>query len=235
MEKKILGFEISELKEQQTDNGVNIAIVEGYAAFKNNLDYGYDRILDGAFKKGLEKNNGKWAVQRDHSYKMADTVGENVEAREDSKGLFTRTEINLDTESGRDTYSKVKHAKANGRNVGLSIGYSADEFEYVKKKGVTERHLKAVTIGEHSFVVFPMNPKATITTVKSILEEGDAEAIAHKKQDLEATLREAGCSQTEAKAAVSAIFAHRDGAEDEKGAIALLNEIKSLLKGESNE
>lgn len=230
MERKTLGFSITEIKERTNAAGINVAEVEGYAAYKNNLDLGNDRILDGAFKKGLRKNKGKWPVLVDHNYSMRSVAGENNSAKEDEKGLFVKFEINLDTQVGKETTSQIKLAKGNGRDIGLSIGYLILKWTYEKVKGIQERHLEEIEIVEHSIVVFPMNPKATITTVKSILEEGNAEAIAHKKRSLEQALRDDGCSESEAKVAITALFAMRDASNKEAEEAAKIEHDDALFK-----
>jgi HK97 family phage prohead protease len=179
LEHKILPFTIEELKETKNDAGLNVVNVTGYAAVKNNVDLGGDRIVDGAFKKGIRANKGKWPIQLDHDHRISATAGENISAKEDDTGLFTEFEILLDSESGRDAAVKMRHAKSAGRPMGLSIGYRAPGWEYVKdKNGESIRELKEINVFEHSLTNFPMNPKATVLTVKSICESGDKEAIA---------------------------------------------------------
>lgn len=240
MEKKTLEFVVEDAKAVKSD-GINVAEISGYASVTENLDLGRDRIKKGAFRKSLSNNGGKIVVLVDHDYKMGSIVGETTTAREDDNGLYVDFQLNLDTQAGAETYSRLKHAQSVGRKTGMSIGYTISDYEYKTVKGVEERHLKEVDVMEYSLVTFPMNTSATVTTVKSILESGDAEAIAFKKRSIESLLRDAsGCSEKEAKAGVSAIFSKRDAenaeqkakAQDEAFSAEKFAELNTLIKGE---
>ena len=63
---------------------------------------------------------------------------------------------------------------AAGAMDGLSIGYKTVKADFDRAKGA--RLLKELDLGEISVVTFPMNPRATVSAVKS--EEADARARA---------------------------------------------------------
>ena len=205
-EHKQFAFELKAISEDGS--------FKGYAARYDSVDLGGDKIEPFAASKSLKKRGGKMPILRNHSARMEDLVGENSVAVEDEKGFMVEGKFNLDTESGLDTYKKVKFAKENGRQTGLSIGYIANRKQIDYVDGV--RILKEIDIMEYSVVVFPMQPTARISSVKSFCENASDEDIALKKREIETVLRDADCSREESKAAVSAIFAVRDALDDDK-------------------
>ena len=209
IEHKQVGFEVKEMGDDGS--------FKGYAAVYGNVDYGSDKIEAFAATRSLKKGGGKMPILRNHSAKIEDIVGENCEALEDEKGFKVAGQFNLDTDSGLDTYKKVKFAKEHGRPMGLSIGFRANIKKIDWVDGI--RVLKEIDVKEYSVVVFPMNGRAKITSVKSFCETASDEEKAHMKRDFENLLRDAGASVKESKAAVSALFAQRDAEdEDEKKA-----------------
>jgi HK97 family phage prohead protease len=181
---------------------------KGYAAVYGNVDLGGDTIEPFAAKRSLKATGGKMPILRNHSAKIEDIVGENISGTEDDNGFKVEGKLDLSRESGRDTHQAIKFAKEAGRKMGLSIGFIPNwkKVDYVE--GV--RHLKEIHIIEYSVVVFPMNPKAKISSIKSFCEKATAEDIALKKREFERALRDVGASQKEQKAAVDAIFTQRE-------------------------
>ena len=96
-------------------------------------------------------------------------------------GLMIKGELDLDTQSGRDAYSRLKKGIVRG----LSIGYSVTQKAF--EDGV--RKLKEIDLFEVSLVAVPMNPAAQVTLVKS----GVASI-----RDYERFLHQAGWSKSEA-------------------------------------
>jgi hypothetical protein len=67
----------------------------------------------------------------------------------------------------RERYSLMKQAQEIGAETGLSIGYQTIKSEPDKEQP-SVRRLKELRLLEYSVVVFPMNPSASIETVKKI-------------------------------------------------------------------
>ena len=162
-------------------------ITEGYLNHKNNIDYGKDRTLDGAFRKSLADSYSRksaqgldylWPYLWNHDYSVL-PVGGIFEAEEDTKGLFIKTQYNMDIQAGRELYASFK----NGFMKKQSMGYKAYQHEYVKDKAAgTVRNLIEVGIIEGSAVVFAMNDLASVTMSKNLQSKDFSENLQHAMQ-----------------------------------------------------
>lgn len=224
MEHKVFEFEVDEIKLNEASNR---ATFTGYASAYGNKDLGGDIVAQGAFAKAV-KAGKPIMVLADHTATVKNNIGFGFDLSEDSRGLKTTTEINLDKEAGRDTYAMLVHAKEVGYKIGLSIGFSINEFEWNEK--TSTRTIKSADLWEYSAVIFPMNPKATVTAVKSVLESGSNEDVAILKRDIETHLRdERGFSKSEAEAFV-AVGWNALGDQEEQGAIEAIEQIKKNIE-----
>lgn len=135
-----------------TDEG----IIEGYAStWGEPPDHQGDVVVRGAFTKSLQRITPQFFWQ----HKSDTIIGGFLDAKEDDHGLFTRWQLDLDTEPGNYAYKMISR----GRVKSFSIGYVAVEKEF---KGTT-RYLKTLDFLENSPVTFPANERATITGVKN--------------------------------------------------------------------
>jgi len=75
-------------------------------------------------------------------------------------GLSITGQLDLDTESGRDAYSRVSKKIVSG----LSIGYQTVRDAWTDNG--TVRQIIEADVFEVSLCVFPMNPAATVSNVK---------------------------------------------------------------------
>lgn len=135
---------------------------EGHAAVFNNVDRGGDRIMPGAFKESLVSIPVKILWQ----HKMSEPLGVPVEMREDGKGLFVRGKMpNEDTLVKGRVIPQMKVGSVNT----LSIGYSTIEYNIEKTEDDGRIwNITKVNLYEFSPVSIPMNPEATITSLKSV-------------------------------------------------------------------
>lgn len=137
-------------------------VIEGYAStYGGEADAHGHIIKPGAFAASLAASKARgdvpamlWAHAQERP------VGKWTDLAEDSKGLFVRGQINLNTVEGRDSY---EHVKA-GDTTGLSIGYAGGDPKYIGD-GVYE--LDAIDLFEISIVAIPSNRNARITAAKS--------------------------------------------------------------------
>ncbi len=157
---------IGEIKATNDEKG----ITEGYLNFVGNIDFGDDRTMPGAFKRTIADSYARksaqgldflWPYLWNHDYNILPPGGI-FEANEDKKGLYIKTQYNMDTQLGRELYSSFKM----GTMKKQSMGYKAIRYEYVKDGTRSIRNLLEVAIMEGSAVVFPMNDLADVTTVK---------------------------------------------------------------------
>jgi len=146
-------------------------IIGGYLNYINNIDFGKDRTMKGAFQKTLRDSYARksaqdldflWPYLFNHDYSNLLPPGGIYEADEDRKGLYTKTQFNLDIQIGRELYASFKM----GTMKKQSMGYKAHKAELVKEDGEWIRNLLEVEVMEGSAVVFPMNDLAQVDTVK---------------------------------------------------------------------
>lgn len=135
----------------------------GYASTFGNLDLGNDIVDAGAFKKTLKESKGKIPILDHHDPEKQ--IGWNISAVEDAKGLRVNGKLDLNVQLARERYSLMKMAQDVGAETGLSIGYETIKSEQ-DKNDPSIRRLKEIRLLEYSVVVFPMNPSASVGTVK---------------------------------------------------------------------
>lgn len=207
-------FEVKEVSEDD-----DFYYFKGYGSTFGNVDRGGDVVVQGAFKQTLMKQAPVLLWQHDRG----EPLGVFAEIHEDSKGLYLEGKMpkNDTFVSGR-VYPQLK----TGSIKSMSIGYSVDQYEIVD--GIT--YLKELTLWEVSLVTFPMNPLATVDSVKSIDEiktERDAERYlgeflsSNKSKHFISKMKE--------------LFSHRevgkkqDSREDYSKIITMLTEIKEKV------
>jgi uncharacterized protein len=159
-----------ELETKAVTESNDFWTVTGYASIFGNRDLGGDVVMPGAFAKSL-REHGLPIILFQH--KVEDVpVGTCVEAREDRRGLFIKTELPRDDEfvAGR----LVPQLKRRGLR-GMSIGYRAIETERRKEDGA--RLLKALRLYECSFVSMPMNEQAGVETIKTMSADDLIDAL----------------------------------------------------------
>ena len=151
----------------------------GYASTFNNEDLGKEIVMPGAFAKSLQRRPaGKVKMLRQHD--SSEPIGIWLDLAEDSRGLKARGKLILDTTKGRETHALMKAGALDG----LSIGFRTLKDRYDRQKGV--RFLEELDLPEISVVTFGMNPRATVSAVKSEAERARAlvDAIIRAKEAL---------------------------------------------------
>jgi len=168
-----------ELKE--ATGGTPEGVFKGYASVFGKKDFQDDVVEPGAFARTLHQKGGRFPILFQHD--PMEPIGQITEAVEDSRGLKVVGRLALGVQRANDTLHLVK-AKA---IQGLSIGYRTVKHEMNNDTGV--RHLKEIELFEISPVVFPANPHARISGIKSAIAFQDLE-LAEKKDDDVTTLSE---------------------------------------------
>ena len=219
-----------EIKSLQEDGSF-----EGYVAAFNNIDFGNDIFDAKAFSEepagkfypllahhDTKRPIGKFRIEPDeYGLKMVD-----------AKFNLMRDPItqNYLVPSAAELYANLK----NGDISGFSLGYSVDSKNCESKMidGNRCRVIKKAKFMEGSPVTFPMNDKARLTAIKSMLkdvhlDEEDKTEIkeilnpekedknfseATSLKDIESILKESGFSNTEAKTLISKVkeFSKKD-------------------------
>jgi HK97 family phage prohead protease len=165
---KVLEFRTFSLEiKEATASATNLdeGHFEGYASTFGNVDQGLDIVDQGAFKVTLKNNKGKFPILADHNW--SDHIGYNEAAHEDKSGLFVQGAINLKVQKGVEKFALAKQALKVGVPMGLSIGYSTIQATQ-DQSNINIRHLTELKLWEYSFVTFPMNVEAMVTTAKSL-------------------------------------------------------------------
>ena len=174
MEKRFLEVPF-EIKAIQDEDG----IFEGYGSVFGNTDADGDVMETGAFTKSLLKHQANhtqpallWMHDPTHP------VGRYLEVREDTRGLYVKGQLILESSQGRDAYALLKGGAING----LSIGYVPKEWEL--NKAHKTRQLKEVELWEVSLVTFPANTLARIMAVKSKFAAGEIPSFSEMERFL---------------------------------------------------
>lgn len=164
MEKAFIGGHVLEVKQVER-NGIPVGIVKGYIATWD-VDRGAfgikDKFIKGAFAKSIKehKKEGRQIRLKDHHGRTIggfpiDTV------KEDDIGLYGEGEINLEVQQGKEAHSLALQ----GVLTDFSVGWSPVQSEM---KG-NIREITEAIVWEGSIVDEPMNPKARIVEVKSVV------------------------------------------------------------------
>lgn len=179
--------EIKTLPVEFDAKGVrNDGTFEGYASTYNNIDSGFDVVLPGAFTKSLQDRPAS-KIKMLWQHDSTQPIGVWKTVIEDSRGLFVKGKILKEVQRGAEAYALMKEGVIDS----MSIGYRTLESDYTRD-GV--RQLKELGLMEVSLVTFAMNEQAVVTGLKDF-----------DPREMEASLREAGLSRSDAVRAV-AIF-----------------------------
>ena len=176
-------FEIKSLKEDGT--------FTGYGSVFNNVDYGRDLIVKGAFANSLTDyaSHGR-KVPMLWQHDSDNPIGFYTSLKEDDHGLLVEGKLLLGVQKAKEAYILMEA----GAISGLSIGYSTNEYSVDEKTGI--RSLLDVDLYEISVVTFPMNDDARINVVKNKISEGEMPSL----KEFEAILRDVGFSKSQSKA-----------------------------------
>lgn len=218
MKTKFLTFPFEIKGVDEDDKGK----ISGYASTFGNIDLGLDIVDNGAFKKTLHENKGKFPVLADHDPRKQ--IGWNVSAKEDSIGLMTKGELDIDVNTlAKERFSLAKKGLELGVKVGLSIGYFPIKTEPDRDRPAVTR-LKELKLFEYSLVPFPMNTDAMVTGVKNfeLMQDIDTEILA----EIKILINNGKCKEFIIETLQGAVNIERES--DEK-LIHSINNLKSIF------
>ena len=200
VEKESLEIKSSIKAYHDDEEDKNYGIFEGYGSVFGNKDLGNDVIERGAFLKSLKRRKPQ-NVKLLYQHKSDMPIGVFDEIKEDEHGLVVKGRLALKTQAGAEAYELLKMGALDG----LSIGFRVNPKEVSYDKRGNRRIIKEVDLMEVSLVTFPMNPQATVRSVK-----GEEISI----REWENGMRDAfSLSRSEAKMAAKAVtdaFGQRD-------------------------
>lgn len=163
-------------------------VFEGLASTYNNIDAGNDMVMPGAFSEDLHARGSRRPLLWGHDTK--EPIGF-VDLTDTPRGLVVKGRLLIDgVPQARTVYELLKARVVSG----LSIGYETIKHKY---QG-SVRQLISLKLFEVSAVTFPMNPLATVGSVKADeaalerLHQALATATAGLRSDAEAGEREDG-------------------------------------------
>jgi HK97 family phage prohead protease len=150
-----------EIKEVSADGTFT-----GYGAVFSNVDLGRDIIAPGAFAKTLAKKLAS-KIKLLWQHDPAHPIGIWESLTEDKRGLLVkgRLLINQGVPKADEAYALLKAGAIDGMSIGFEIPEGGSSFD--DKKRV--RTINEASLWEVSLVTFPMNPKASVTNVKSVV------------------------------------------------------------------
>jgi HK97 family phage prohead protease len=160
---------------------------EGYASTFGNIDQGGDKVEPGAFIESIvrAKNDGR-IIPMLWQHDMHEPIGVWKDIAEDSKGLFVKGQLILEGDmTAQRAYGKLKARAIGGMSIGYSIPSGGAEVDD-RNRGVTK--LKKINLREISLVTAPMNISAKVTSIKSMMENGQVPTI----REFEDFLRDVG-------------------------------------------
>lgn len=177
-------------------------VFSGYGSIFGNVDLGNDVVQPGAFTESLKELEAKGEFPSMFwNHKPDEPIGEWTKIVEDQKGLYVEGFLWVSgNAAGRepvDGANKAYNTIQAKSSKGLSIGYKTLKSSRGRVESTSVRLLEKVRPIEVSVVPHPMNPRATITSVKSLLQEDGAVADIRSFED---ALRDAGLSRSQAKA-----------------------------------
>lgn len=196
----------------------------GYGSVFGNVDLGGDIVEKGAFKQIAKNKSGKVVVLFSHDQRSLPIGLADVE--QDDKGLaFDGGLVMEDEFVAKRIYPHMKAKSLDGMSIGYDI--LKDGSFWDEKTNI--RTLSKLKLWEISAVVFGMNPKARISSVKSASEIATI-------REFEDFLRDVGgYSKAQAKLLASggykALQSHRDDGDEEAAAqqLAKCHDALNLL------
>jgi HK97 family phage prohead protease len=171
-----------------------LGVVSGVLNAFGNKDFAGDITMKGAFTKSLlelVKSGRDLVVLWQHDSTRPIGIWKNL--RETERGLEGDAHLNLDVELAREAFALVKQ----GALSGFSIGYYVMDESYDPSAKVNR--LNEISLVETSLVTFPCNDLSRTEGIKMKLKDNELPTV----RELEATLKEIGYSNTDAKYIVS--------------------------------
>lgn len=180
--------------------------IEGILAGFGNVDFGGDKLVAGCLSKSLASRSTPLPMLLHHD--MRRPIGAWKEWTETRDGLFVKGTLTLSARDGQEAHALAK----DGALTGLSIGWNPTKSH---NEASGARIVTEADIHEGSLVTVPMNPKAQVTSIKSIVTARDIAEI----------LQDAGLSSRKAKAAAGAAWKAINQSDDDEQADAALAAI----------
>lgn len=207
----------------------------GYGAYFGNIDQGKDIVDAKAFDGACKAAGDGSFPHMFFNHNVNEPIGQWTSMAPDRRGLKMDGQLWLGKGIAKAEQAYMM-LKSQGM-AGLSIGFMCTKAEYDDKKGT--RTILGADLKEVSVVSYPMNPKALVTSIKSILDSKDSLTI----REAEEVLRDvANFSGMQAKVFLAkltkGIHAQRDAdalkASELQSLKESINKLNEALRGGGN-
>ena len=170
---------------------------EGYISTYYDVDSYGTYFLPGAWDRSIERFNAGEVIPVLWSHDRTKPIGKCTELRSDDKGLWAHGKLTMEDPQAKTAYAHMKDESV----LGLSVGFELDLDAY----GIADADLM-----EYSVVVFPANPNAKITQVKSSHDHDIGENDMNLKDQIDAMNKAIEEIRTAANSASDAEISKRD-------------------------
>jgi HK97 family phage prohead protease len=168
----------------------------GYGSVFEEVDGQGDVMARGAFIRTLgEPGKAKRMPRLLYQHDWDRPIGVWTEIVEEEKGLRCVGQLNLDTQTGRESYSLLKQGAIDGLSVGIRIQKSTRDANGI-------RRLLDVDLAEVSLVTFPAVRSARVDGVKSATNTNPSTLVA--------AINRASLATSLASAAARLALSHRN-------------------------
>ncbi len=206
---------------------------KGYGATFKNTDLGGDVIMPGAFDKTLADYKASGLMpSMYYSHDSKEPIGDWLSMDVDKKGLVMEGQLWVEKAIPKVHQADMMLRSRTGK--GLSIGYGHNVPPTYDDKKRT-RYLHGVDLDEVSPTGRPMNPKAGITAIKSLLTE--CQDLLSVRQAEDALRDVCGMSEAESKEFIAKLSKglkatwDKSRSDDMSGMKSMLQQIRDAVTG----
>ena len=179
---------------------------EGYISTYYDVDSYGTYFLPGAWDRSIERFNAGEVIPVLWSHDRTKPIGKCTELRSDDKGLWAHGKLTMEDPQAKTAYAHMKDESVLGLSVGFELDYDALEYnQELDAYGIADADLM-----EYSVVVFPANPNAKITQVKSSHDHDIGENDMNLKDQIDAMNKAIEEIRTAANSASDAEISKRD-------------------------
>jgi hypothetical protein len=143
----------------EIDEESQTGYIYGDLNVKKIYDLGGDFVMESAFKRSIDHNEGKIHFMADHGYKSTEYLG-TIYLNDKPESLKMKAAIDLRPQLGKETFYRCEFSLRHGKPLGLSIGYDPVQYNPNKMGG---SDLIECKLYEGSVTPFPMNQESLIT------------------------------------------------------------------------
>jgi len=153
---KVKKYDLDEEEEQK------FGYFSGISSAYGKVDLSGDTVEKGAYTQTINHHEGKLQLMFDHGWKVSDVAGV-VYLGDVEEGLEVKAKMPLQIKGVADGFEMIKFMQAEGKPLGLSIGYIPVKVE-PGPNGT--RRLKEISLEEITITPYPMDTHARIRDAK---------------------------------------------------------------------